>query len=276
MRNLFQLLWKYHFFILFLFFETAAGYLIVQNNNFQKAGFVNSSNTVVASILSVVNDVAEYIHLKSTNAFLAEENAKLHALLPVALYNDTNNINVVKDTLHKQQYEYIAAKVINNSTNKRNNYLTLNKGQLQGIEPEMGVICSSGIVGIVKDVSEHYCTVMSLLHKDFHTSGKLTRNNYFGNLEWHGGNPTEAVIVEMPKHVPLTIGDTVVTTAYSTIFPEGIRIGRIKNFDLKTGNNFYTIDVKLSTDFQNIDYVYIVKNLFREEQKQLEKNLHND
>ena len=166
--------------------------------------------------------------------------------------------------------------MINNSTNKRNNYLTLNKGKLDGVKPEMGVISSDGVVGIVKDVSDHYCSVMSLCNKDFHTSAKLKKNNYFGNLSWEGGNPSKAVVIEIPKHVPLVKGDTLVTTIYSGIFPEGIKIGTIDNFEIKAGENFYTSVVNLSTNFYNLSYVYIVNNIFKGEQKKLEANSHHD
>ena len=276
MRNLILLIWKYHFFLLFVLFETAAGYLIIQNNNFQKASFINSTNAFVASVLNVKNSITDYFHLKATNEILAGENARLHTLLPEAYYNDKLEINAVRDSTHKQQYEYVSAKVINNSTNKRNNYLTLNKGKLDGVKPEMGVISSGGVVGIVKDVSDHYCSVMSLLHKDFHTSANLKKNNYFGNLSWEGGNPTKAVVIEIPKHVPLAKGDTLVTTTYSGIFPEGIKIGTIDNFEIKPGENFYTAIVNLSTNFYNLSYVYIVNNILKGEQKKLEASSHHD
>ena len=276
MRNLFALILKYNFFLLFLLFESAAVYLMVQNNSFQKASFLNSTNAVSVNVLNVVNDITDYVHLKSTNETLAEENAKLHSMLSEAYDLNKYQINIVDDPSHKQQYEYISAKVINNSVNKRNNYLTLNQGKLDGVKPEMGVISSGGVVGIVKDVSDHYCSVMSLLHKDFHTSAKLTKSNYFGNLSWEGGNPSQAVVVEIPKHVKLLKGDSLVTTAYSAIFPEGVRVGTIDTFEIKAGENFYTALINLSTNFQNLSYVYIVNNIFKEEQKKLETNTHHD
>ena len=277
MRNLLILLWKYHFLLLFILLETFAGYLLVRNNNFQKASFVNSANSVAAGVLNFVSGIKDYIHLKYKNESLATENARLYSMLPDAFYGDTiGTVKLEKNVSRQQQYKYISAKVINNSTNKRNNYLTLNRGAVDGIKPEMGVISGNGLVGIVKDVSEHYCTVISLLHKDFHTSAKLSRSNYFGNLEWTGGDPTKANITDMPKHVKLAVGDTLLTSTYSAVFPEGVAIGTIYNFELKPGDNFYTITVNLSTDFQKIDYVYVVNNLLKEEQKKLEGNFKND
>jgi rod shape-determining protein MreC len=276
MRNIFLFLWRSYFFILFLLLEVLSFYLIVQNNNFQRASFINSTNAVSAAIYSYVSSITEYVHLKPANELLAKENALLRAQTPNAFYNNIVLHRSVNDTLFKQQFTYITAKVINNSTGKRNNYLTLNRGQIHGIKPEMGVIASNGIVGIVKDVSPHYCSVLSLLHKDTKISAKIAHTNYFGSLVWEGGNPRFATLLDIPKHVDLKIGDRIITTSYSAIFPEGITIGTIAAFEVKPGANFYTIKIFLSTEFQNITHVYIVNNLMKEEQQKLEEAIKND
>lgn len=276
MRNLFLLLWKYQYFILFLTFESLCGYLIIRNNNFQNAGFINSANAVTANILEVVNSVTQYIGLKSSNQQLAEENAQLRALLPDAFYNDKAEITMIKDSLLTQQFSYIAAKVINNSTGRRNNFMTLNAGRLKGVRPEMSVICPGGIVGIVKDVSDNFSTVISVLNKDFKTSARLKKSKYFGNMEWLGGDAQKAILTDLPKHVVFQKGDTLVTTAFSSLFPEGILVGTVDEFEVKQGDNFYTITVNLSTDFHNLTYVYIVNDLLKGEQKILESTLKND
>jgi rod shape-determining protein MreC len=276
MRNLILIIWKYYFFLMFLLLELIAGYLVIQNNKFQNASFINSSNAVSSSILNLVNDITEYINLKPTNKILAAENARLRSIIYTEYYSKTNPSHQVSDSLKLQKYTYIDAKVVNNSTNKRNNYLTLNRGKLNGIKEEMSVLSSTGIVGIVKDVSNHFCTVISVLHKDFHTSVKLIKNNYTGNLEWPGGDPNKALVVEMPNHVKLNKGDTLVTTSFSAVFPEGIPVATIDSFEIKPGDNFYTIRVNLTTHFQNISYVYIVNNLQKEEQRKLEESHKND
>ncbi len=276
MRNLFVLLWKNYFFILFLLFETLCIYLIVQNNSFQRASFVNSTNTVVATIYRTENNVTNYIHLKTVNEALSRENARLHSKMPTSYLNPCADTTSVNDPLRVQRYTYMNARVINNTTNKRNNYLTLDKGFLNGVKPEMAVISSNGVVGIVKDVSEHFCSVLSILHKETKISAKLSKSGYFGSLVWEGGDYQKANLLDIAKHVPLHNGDTIVTSAYSSIFPEGIMIGVVESFELKPGDVFYTIEVKLSANFGNITHVYIVENLLKAEQKKIESTFKND
>jgi rod shape-determining protein MreC len=218
-----------------------------------------------------VTSVKEYVNLRKVNNDLALENSKLRSLLPSAYYIDTAGINNIKDSLHHQQYSYITAKVINNSVNKRNNYLTLNIGGLQGIRPEMGVVCSEGIVGIVKDTSKHFCSVISFLHKDAKLSAKLKKSGYIGSLVWDGYDATVASLKDIALHVKLAKGDTIVTSSYSSIFPEDIMIGRVEDFQTKAGENFYDITIKLSTDFSKLSYVYVVNNLLKQEQESLEQ-----
>lgn len=276
MRNLFVLLWKNYFLILFLLFETLCIYLIVQNNSFQRASFVNSTNTVVATIYRTVNNVTNYIHLKAVNEALSKENARLHSEMPGSYLNPCADTTSVIDTVRKQRYTYMNAKVINNTTNKRNNYLTLDKGSINGVKSEMAVISSNGVIGIVKDVSKHFCSVLSILHKETKISAKLAKSGYFGPLIWEGGDYRIAKLTDIAKHVPLHKGDTIITSAHSAIFPEGIMIGVVENFELKPGDVFYTIEVKLSANFGNITHVYVVDNLLKAEQKKIESNFKND
>jgi rod shape-determining protein MreC len=276
MRNLFLFLWKYNFFIFFLLLETLCGYLIIQNNNFQRTSFINSTNTVAANVNSMVSSITEYINLRTTNDALSRENAALKSLLPDVFYIDSALKQITADTILKQQYVYMTAKVINNSVNRRNNYLTLNKGSLQGVKPEMGVICSDGIVGIVKDVSEHYCSVLSFLHKDSRISARIRRTGYIGSMVWNGYDQTRGTLNDIAKHVQVAKGDTIVTSSFSSIFPEGIMIGTVESVGVTGGNNFQDITVKLSTAFGKLTYVFIVSNLFKEEQRALEEPLKND
>lgn len=276
MRNIFLFLWRSYFFILFLLLEVASFYLIVQNNNYQRASFINSTNAISASLYGYMNNISEYVHLKPTNEALARENALLRKETANSFYNNYLQVKPVKDSVFKQQYTYITAKVINNTVSRRNNYLTLNRGSIHGIKPEMGVISSNGIVGIVKDVSEHFCTVLSLLHKETRISSKIAGSDYFGSMVWEGGSPRYATLMDIPKHVQLKLGDRIVTTSYSSVFPEGITIGTIAAFEVKPGDNFYTIKVLLSTSFENITYVYVVNNLMKAEQVKLEEATKND
>lgn len=276
MRNLFLFLWKYNFFIFFLLIETLCGYIIVQNNNYQRTSFINSTNAIAARTNSVVSAVTEYIDLRTTNDALSRENAALKTLLPDVYYIDSALRHTISDTILKQQYGFVTAKVINNSTNRRNNYLTLNKGSNQGIKPEMGVICSDGIVGIVKDVSAHFSSVISFLHKDSRVTARIMKNDYIGSMVWNGFDETHGTLNDIAKHVKVAKGDTIITSSFSSIFPEGIMIGTVESVSSSGGNNFQDISVKLSTPFGKLTYVYVVSNIYKEEQKALEEPLKND
>lgn len=246
-------------------------YLLVKNSKFQQASVLNASNAVVANMMQGVSYVKEYINLKANNEQLARENAQLQNKLGSALYNNQINRNSVSDTLYIQQYTYIVAKVINNSVNKRNNYLTLDKGSSHGIKPEMGVITSNGLVGIVKQVSPRFCTVMSVLHKDTRISAKIKRNEFFGSLVWNGNDPKYATLKEIDKTVPVHKGDTIMSTSFSSIYPSGILVGTIEKAELESGSNFHNIKVKLSTSFSNLNYVYVIDHLLKNEQRVLEE-----
>ncbi len=275
MRNIFILLWKYQFSIVFLLLEGVCVFLIVQNNNYHNASFVHSANTFTARILESVNEVREYVNLKEVNERLADENAHLLEKLPESFYIGSNDTTYVVDSVYHQQYSYIKAKVVNNTTNRRNNYLTLNRGSIHGIRPETGVITGSGVVGIVKDVSEHYCTVISLLHKESRISASIKRSGFYGSLIWDGSNPGQADLLEIPKNAEYRIGDTIVTTSFSSLFPEGLVIGTVYKGSIKPGDNFHDIRVKLSTNFSNVSWVYIVTNMHKEERKKLEGGLND-
>jgi rod shape-determining protein MreC len=271
MRALFLFLWRFKYFILFLLIEGFCFFLIFQNRNFHRTAFINSTNTIAVSVNESVTTFKEYLNLKKVNSDLSDENSQLRSQLQDAFYVDTAEKKTVNDTIYHQQYSFLTAKVINNSANRRNNYLTLNKGSLQDVKPEMGVICSEGIVGIVKDVSEHFCSVLSFLHKDARMSAKIKKSEYIGSLIWDGYDATEATLKDIAIHVKLEKGDTIVTSSFSAIFPEGIMMGTIEDFKTKEGDNFYDITVHLSTDFSKLSYVYIVNNVLKEEQRQLEK-----
>jgi rod shape-determining protein MreC len=207
---------------------------------------------------------------------LSRENAALRSLLPDINALDSAQWRVQNDTVYKQQYTFMTANVLNNSINRRNNYLTLNKGSRHGVKPEMGVICATGIVGFVKDVSPNFCTVISVLHKDHHTSARIKKNGYYGSLVWEGFDPSIGNLKEIARHVNVQKGDTVVTNSHSDYYPEGIMIGIVDEVDKNTSDNFYNIRVKFSTSFGSLSHVYIVKNRLKEEQQQLEAPLKND
>ena len=270
MRNLVLFIWKHYFFFLFLLLEAFCIYLVVQNNYYQKASFINSSNALSANILQTSTNVEQYFYLKNENENLAKENAELRSHTMNSFDITLGKEYSVNDTTYHQKYIYTSAKVVNISTNRRNNFLTLNKGYKHGIQNNMAVITSTGVVGQVRDVSENFCTVMSLLHSKTTINSKIKKDGSYGPLIWDGSDFQYATLNDIPTHVRLAKGDTIVTSAYSRTFPENILIGTVESFERPSGKYFYTIKVKLSTDFKKLTYVYIVKNIFKDEQEQLE------
>lgn len=248
-------------------------YLIIQNNKYHNSAWYNSSNHVTGEIMSVVSSVTQYLNLKNSNRDLAAENAQLKTMLS-GLSQDSVPQYRYRDSTGK--YVFHSARVVNNSFTRKNNYMTIDRGSLGNIRPEMGVIGPSGIVGQVKDVSDHYATVISLLHKNSRISAGFKNSRFFGSLSWPGMNPREALLSDIARHVKFSVGDTIVTTAYSALFPEGIMVGTVKDFDARDGSSFYNITITLSTDFTNLQYVYVVENKHQVEIKNLEMQSQSD
>lgn len=277
MRNFFRFIEKYHFFLLFLVFETLALYLVVNYNQLQQQTFISTSNRVTASFLEVSGSFRNYFVLKRANDELSRENAFLRSQLQnMAETAPSRNVASSVDLLTPDRFHYRQAKVINNSVNKQFNYITINRGAMHGIKPETGVISARGLVGVVKNVSSHYSTVISLLNTRLKVSAKLRDSNFFGSLEWDGDSYRHVVLTEIPAHAPVQIGDAVVTSGYSTIFPDGILVGTIEDFILGEGEGFYRIKVKLSVDFKSLAYVEVAEKITGEEQRNLEKQSQDD
>ncbi len=276
MRNLLRFLWKYSNFVLFILLEVFCLYLVFQNNSFQKAGWINSSNAFVGNVFTTVNSIKEYFALKETNEMLAAENARLRSqsLGSFAKYITTSA--VINDTVLKQQYTYIPAEVVNNSVNRRNNYLTLNRGYKQGITDDMAVVTSNGIIGYTKDVSANFCTVLSILNKDAKISAKIKRFGELGSLIWEGGDYRFGLLQDIGTHVKIAKGDTIVTSNFSDIFPSNITIGTVESFVPREGGEFYNIKVRYTGNLKNVTHVYIINNILREEKKNLEERSQHD
>ncbi len=275
MRSLLQFLARFHVFFLFLALEIISLILIVNYNNFQRVRFLNSSNRISASIYEMSSNLTHYFQLRRINEELATENAalqtKLQKLQVVDIFSQADT-SVISDTT----YQFIPARIINNSVNKQYNYVTLNKGRLDGIEPDMGIIGPNGVVGMITNVSAHYSSGPSILNKRWRVSAKIKKNSYFGSLFWGGNDSQYAQLNEIPFHVELALGDTIITSGYSSIFPEGILIGVIEDFNHDSGANFYQVNVRLSTNFKTISHIEVVKNNFLEEQNNLEEQNDND
>lgn len=269
MKNFILLIRKYNFFLLFLIFQVAALYLLITNNSYQRTTFINSSNFYVGKTLEAYSSLTDYLKLAYNNKILAEENARLLNQMPYAYYELDKNVQFVNDSLYTQQYKFTEAKIINNTISKINNYITLNKGRIHGIKKDDAVISSGGVVGIVKDVSEHFSSVISILNSNIKISSQIKKNGYFGSLVWDGKSAEYANLLDIPIHAKVEVGDTIVTSEFSNIFPQGIMIGIVSETST-AGQSFKSIRVNLSVNFNNLSYVFVVSDLLKEERKNLE------
>jgi len=268
MRNFVLFLIRYHFALLFVALEFVSLMLIVQFNKHPGAAFFSYSTAVSGRAANAWSAVATYFDLTEVNRHLADQNARYLIKEHFSqLRRDTVTITKT-DTLLKQRYTYLPAHVISNSVNRRNNFLMIDKGSRDGIKTDMGVIGPDGVVGIVVSVSPHFSSIMSVLHEASLISAKHQKTNQLGSVVWEGFNYRYASMLNLPVHVPLKVGDSLITSGFSIIFPEGIPIGRIKEFKPDQGD-YYSVKLELFTDFNALGWVYVVKNLFREEQEKL-------
>ncbi len=231
---------------------------------------------VAGNLFTTVNSIKEYFALKETNKLLTEENARLHSKSLDSYVKYITTQTTVNDTILKQQYTYIPADVVNNSVNRRNNFLTLNRGSNQGIAADMAVISTNGIIGYTKEVSANFCTVLSILNKDAKISAKIKKYNELGSLIWEGGDYRYGLLLDIGTHIKINKGDTIVTSNYSDIFPSNIVIGTVDSWTLKEGGEFYKIKVKYTANLKNINHVYIINNILRAEKKDLEERSQHD
>lgn len=275
MQNLLRFLLKYHFTLLFVLLEALAILLLLQNNNYQNTRFVDFARNVKGTFYEQSMKVEQYLRLREKNQQLVEENERLRNYLATNFRAERDTFRRRVDTTFNQQYRYLSARVINNSVNKQHNFITLDKGEEDGVAPEMGVISGQGVVGVVRGVSDHFSTAISLLNSELRVSAKLSGSGYYGPLNWTGSDYRYAKLGDIPLHATLRHGDTVITSGYSAIFPEGILLGFVDGYEEK-GGRFYEVDVELSTHFKRLSNVYIVKNLQSEEQNQLENNIPAD
>jgi len=273
MRHILAFIWKHNFFFLFLVLEVVSLVLIANKSFYQGSVLGNATDRFTGTVVSGWSGITSYFNLKQENERLAEENTRLHRMLTQEqITSDTATLSVA-DTTYNQQYTYTVAKVISNSTNRRDNYIMLNKGRRHGIERDMAVINSEGIVGTVVSVSSNFSWVMSALNKHSRISGRINRINQMGTVMWQGGNPASGTLHDIPAHVKIHEGDTISTSGYSLIFPEGIMVGTVEQIDVETGDHFYIIQFRFAADFNSLRYVYVIKNLIREEQTELQKNI---
>jgi len=272
MRNLWIFVSRYNAFFFFVIFFITGIVLTVKNNAYQRSVTVNSTNKVVGDVYNNLNILKKYMNLGMVNDSLSSENARLKTEILALRTVDTAKDVTVKDTMGTPQYTYLAARVIKNSITLRNNVITINKGSLDDIKPGMSVISpGKGVVGYIRDVSEHLATIQSLLHQKTYVSVSIKKNHAVGSLIWGERNLDyrKAYIKEIPNHFKVKLGDTVVTSIYSK-FPSGIPVGTVSNTGIATGGNFMTIEINLVNDFSTLQYVYVIKDKYAAEQQALE------
>lgn len=245
-------------------------WLMARGKSFQGSRLINSSNAIAANIYEAEANTKEYFSLKQENQRLALENTELRNRMKSNYLSYPVREFRTKDSVYKLQYEFINAKVVNASVNNRNNYITINAGRAQGVTSEMGVYNSLGMVGFVKDVSENFATVLSVLHKDFACSCKLKRDGSYGPLIWDGKDYQYCLLTDIPTHARIKAGDTVITSALTSYFPEGIMVGTIESYERRQNEQFYTIKVKLGADLKKLNYVYVIKNNLKKEKDSME------
>jgi len=272
MERLLKFLYEYRAFFTFLSLELFCVWMVIENNQYQSTTYFNTSNSIAASIISTSQNIREYFSLTDINNDLAVENSVLKKKLDQRnqlLYSI--ELNNLKDAAIINRFDYVSAKVINNSTQYYKNFVTINRGTNHGIQTGMAAISPRGAVGKVKSVSRNYAVLISLLNIDDQVSSQIKRTGHFGTVQWDGGDPLSIDLKFIPRHVKLQAGDTITTSGYNAVFPEGILIGTIKEFRLNEEAQFHSIKVKLSQDFGKLSFVEIVKSNLRQEQDSLEQ-----
>jgi len=261
MQQIVYFLKKFRYFLLFLVLEILALFFTIQHHTYHKSKFVNSANFISGGFYNKISNISDFFHLKTENKLLIEENTRLKNLLekkPITF--NSPNFTIADSLNHSNKYEYTAAKVINNNYTKRDNFLTLNKGKIHGVITDMGVINSNGIIGVVKNISSNYSTVLSILNKSSKINVRLKNSNHFGTLVWDGKDYNILQITDIPRQAEIKLNDTIITGGKSVIFPEGIPVGIIKDFKFEN-NQYQQINIRLFNDMSSIGYVQVIKNL---------------
>ncbi|WP_410879805.1 rod shape-determining protein MreC [Myroides sp. DW712] len=263
--------------LLFLLLLVISFALVLRTHTFHKSSFISSANGVTGYVYENVNNLKEYMRLKTENDALVLENALLKKqVFTAALVHDTIPIELPLLSTQDDIYNVIVAKVIKNEFNTKENYLTIKGGEREGITKDLGVINSNGVVGIIQKSSTKYSTVQSILNAKSKINAKIKGSNHFGTLQWDGKSTGYVQLNDIPRLAELFQGDTIVTGGISDIFPENIPIGTIEKAYTTESSNYFTIEVKLFNDMTNLGYVYVIKNNDKEEINELEEATRNE
>jgi len=272
MRSLLNFLERYNNLIIFLILEGLGFYLLATRNYYHNTRVVNGIRWVTYGVEEKINNTRSYLNLRQINENLASENTALRNSINRLARNNSSVFFSVSDTIYQQLYQYTTARLTSNSVNRQKNFFTINKGTRHGITNDMAVIADGGVAGVIVGCSENFSVVMSLLNLDFKLSARIKSSGYFGSLSWDGRDYRKAILSDIPQHVNLTVGDTIETTGYSAIFPEGVIVGTVADYH-KPGSDFYEITVLLETDFRKLHFVDVVANKRKQEFFELENQI---
>lgn len=266
MRNLLDFLRKYHHWFVFILLEVASGVLLFQYNRYQNSVWLSSANGVVGKVYEWESRVTSFFHLSRANEQLTQRNFYLERQVDQLrrLYADLTRDTTAMERSELQflsQFELIPAKVVDNSVHRMENLMTIDKGRADGVETDMGVVCGNGVVGVVYLVSEHYAVVIPVLNAASSRISCAIRNRgYFGSLRWYGGDPSVAYVEDIPRHARFKLGEWVVTSGFSSIFPPGVLVGRIEQVYNSRDGLSYKLKVRLSTDFSCVRDVCVISD----------------
>lgn len=272
MRTLIAFFSKHYFFFMFVILEAIALSIFVNNNYYPNTHVINTSSRFTGFINSIYSNTTEYFALKRDNQQLAAENAMLRKQVDASFLTTDTITFYTRDSL----YRFIPARVINNSINRRNNYFMINKGSKHGIMADMGVVSPRGVCGIIISVSKQYSTGMSLLHEDVKISSKIKKNDQLANIAWDGKSYRFGLLEDIPTHIQLYQGDTIISSGYSFIFPEGMPVGLVKEYERVAGTNLNSAVISYSTDFNSLNHVYVIQNLMKDQQKRLMEGIEDE
>ena len=274
MRSLLNFIIKYSTWFVFLFYVLLSCILLVRNNTYQQAVYMTSANAVSSSVFRLTSDITGYFGLRKTNEQLQATNADLQkevfTLNQRIMELKAQLGDTVDPDMKNLRFGYVLASVLNNSTSHPRNFFSINRGAADGIKAGMGVVDHNGIVGIVNVTGRHTARVISMLNETQRFSVKIKNTDYVGSLRWKGTDPAVAYVEEIPRHVRFVIGDTVVTSGFSTTFPEGIPVGTIMTQVKGEDDNYFTLKLRLASDFRNLGTVRVITDELKAELDSLE------
>lgn len=270
MSSLLQLFTRQGAFFLFAALEVVCLYLIITYNTPQQEVAASTWKMYSGEFMNRASKTQDYFHLQQLNDQLREENANLLSKLPNAFYTEALSNDTIQDDSLRQRYNYIAGEIINKSAPSANITYVVNRGHIHGVEPHLGVINGEGVVGIVTQVAQRHCRVMSITHHSVRISAGLRNKNFFGTLRWNGGDTRKAMLYAIPEYADVVIGDTIETTGYSNIFPTGVPIGSVLNKEINEGDNTLELEIKLFNNLYGVKDAYIVRDLMKDDLNQLD------